>query len=225
MKSNSQFKVKKLSEKSAKAIASTVEKFLAAEGLNLPHTRALDLAGVLCGFSDWHGLQAHVARKADLVEMNFDAFEKEFKPLRNPFDPNATASGAAFPPYGDQLSFVRKALDSNTSTVWTCTEGDDGALYLGDGFHVVNVQFYLVTHKPAKEGVSYCIPWGHDLEDLAFSARLLDRLTGQETFSCTVFAESLAQAAVRAQDEADSAMDEMLEEGGQPVLLVEALLS
>ena len=220
MQNNSQFDIKNLSEKSAKAIASTIEKFLAADGIELGHTKALDLAGVLCGFANWQGLQSHVARQSKLVEMNSDAFEKEFKPRANP---SSRQPSNVFAPHGPDLEFVQNAMRTNPATVWTCTEGDDGALYVGDGFHWVNVQFYLVTHKPAKEGVSYCIPWDHDLEDKAFQVRLKDNATGAVVFSCTVYADDMEQASSRAMDEAESEIEALQDEGGQPVLLVEAL--
>jgi hypothetical protein len=81
----------------------------------------------------------------------------------------------------------------------------------------------MVTHKPAKEGVSYCIPWDHDLEDPAFQVRLKDNATGSIVFSCKVFAENMEQATDRGMEEAESEIEALLDEGGQPVLLVEAL--
>ena len=220
MKVNSQFDIKKLTEGSAKAVASTIEKFLTTKGIAVPHTTSLDLAGVLCGFENWQSLQAHVTRSPSIVEMNFDKFESRFKPRQNPF---SRTGGPGFATKGQELDYVLKALETNPATVWTCTEGDDGGLYVGDGFHRVNTQFYLVTHKPAEAGVSYCIPWDHDLEDPAFNVKVKDNATGTIVFDCTVRADNLDQAASRGMEEAESEIEELLGEGGMPVMLVHPL--
>jgi hypothetical protein len=221
MQNNSQFELKNLNEKTAKAIASTIEKYLVAQGLELPHTKTLDLAGILCGFANWQGLQAHVASQSNLVEMNFDAFEKEFKPRSN--DISRPGGTNAFGTTGAELAFVQNAFRNNPATVWTCTEGDDGGLYVGEGFHYVNVVFYLVTHKPAKEGVSYCVPWDHDLEDKKFQVRLTDMAAGEEVFSCTVYADDIEVASRRAMEEVESELEALREEGGQPLVVIEPL--
>lgn len=221
MQNNSQFELKNLTEKSAKALASTIQKYMVAQGSELLYTKSLDLAGILCGFANWQGLQAHVASQAKLVEMNFDAFEKEFKPRSN--DISRPGGTNAFGTTGAELAFVQNAFRNNPATVWTCTEGDDGGLYVGEGFHYVNVVFYLVTHKPAKEGVSYCVPWDHDLEDKKFQVRLTDMAAGEEVFSCTVYADDIEVASRRAMEEVESELEALREEGGQPLVVIEPL--
>jgi len=85
-------------------------------------------------------------------EKELDAWEEKYKPVRNHFE-----DSDKFETYGEELEFVRA---QDPRCVWTLVDGDDGNLYIVDGYHFVNRINYFVTEVPF-EGkfleVPYCI--------------------------------------------------------------------
>jgi hypothetical protein len=88
-------------------------------------------------------------------EQELDAWETTFKPETNHFN-----GSDKFETYGEELDYVRSVYDVDPRRVWTLVDGDDGNLYIVDGFHLVNRINYFVTKVPF-EGkfleVPYCI--------------------------------------------------------------------
>jgi hypothetical protein len=76
-------------------------------------------------------------------EKELDAWEAKYKPVRNRFDNNDK-----FETYGEELDFVRSVYDTDPRRVWTLVDGDDGNLYIVDGYHLVNRVNYFVTEVP-----------------------------------------------------------------------------
>ena len=73
-------------------------------------------------------------------EKELDAWEDKHKPVRNQFEDNDK-----FETYGEELEFVRA---QDPRCVWTLVDGDDGNLYIVDGYHFVNRINYFVTEVP-----------------------------------------------------------------------------
>jgi hypothetical protein len=73
-------------------------------------------------------------------EKELDAWEAKYKPVRNHFKDNDK-----FETYGQELEFVRA---QDPRRVWTLVDGDDGNLYIVDGYHFVNRINYFVTQVP-----------------------------------------------------------------------------
>ena len=73
-------------------------------------------------------------------EQELDTWEEKYKPLTNHFD-----GGDKFETYGEELEFVRA---QDPRCVWTLVDGDDGNLYIVDGYHFVNRINYFVTEVP-----------------------------------------------------------------------------
>lgn len=73
-------------------------------------------------------------------EKELDAWEAKYKPVRNQFEDNDK-----FETYGEELEFVRA---QDPRCVWTLVDGDDGNLYIVDGYHFVNRVNYFVTEVP-----------------------------------------------------------------------------
>jgi hypothetical protein len=201
--SNSQLNLNDLSEKSAKALATSATKFLAAQGITLQHTKALDLAGALCGFADWHGLQAAVSRKeaeeaATPIKLSYEEFLDKFKPVKNTFDKHASGDGFGFAIRGEEFGAVQAAYERNPGTVWTCVEGE-GTMWITEGLHAVNRQFYFITKKPAQAGRFYEIPYGHDEGDLCFEVSVLNPKTGESEVLDVIY-DSSAEAVLERMD-------------------------
>src|SRR5215467_1136196 len=82
--------------------------------------------------------------------MWWPTFVREFKPMTNHLDDNAAGDGFMFETYGEELDFVRK---QNRSHIWTLVEGDNGRLYVVEGYHLVNRLGYFVAKVPALGGL------------------------------------------------------------------------
>jgi hypothetical protein len=220
---NSQLQLKDLSEKNAKAIATSVTKFLAAQGITLQHTKALDLTGTLCGFGDWHGLQAAITRKEEEeaktpIKMSYEDFIEKFKPVKNTLCDHANADGFAFAPSGKEWEAVREAHERNPGTVWTCVEGE-ASMWITEGVHQVNREFYLITKKPAQAGRFYEIPYGHDAGDLCFEVSVMNPDTRESEVIDKIY-DSSAEAVL---DRIDLDMDEefdVVEAGESRIVII-----
>lgn len=222
--SNSQMQLKDLSEKSAKALATSVSKFLSTQGITLQRTKALDLAGTLCGFADWHGLQAAIVRKeADEakkpIQMSYEAFLENFKPIANSLDVNASADGLAFETYGDEYAAVLAAHAKNPRSVWTCIEGE-GTMWISEGLHTVNRMFYFITKKPALDGRYYEIPYGHDEDDLCFEISVLNPETKESEVLDTRYGLSAEEVLEGAGIDYDEEVPGVVEVGQSRVIIV-----
>ena len=72
-----------------------------------------------------------------------EVFYKEYKPIKNHYDPNAAFDGHMFETYGEELDFIKGI---NHWHVWTIIESE-GKMYICAGFHYVNRVGYMVTQK------------------------------------------------------------------------------
>jgi hypothetical protein len=77
-------------------------------------------------------------------EKELDAWEAKYKPIKNHLDND----NDKFETYGEELDYVRSVYDTDPRRVWTLIDGDDGNLYIVDGYHLVNRINYFVTEKP-----------------------------------------------------------------------------
>lgn len=75
---------------------------------------------------------------------NIEEFDKLFKPVTNPF--SFPEESFNFETYGAELDFVLKA---DPRTVWTIADGDDGNLWVSQGYHLVNRVHYMISEIPA----------------------------------------------------------------------------
>ena len=73
-------------------------------------------------------------------EQELDAWEAKYKPITNHFD-----GTDKFETYGEELDFVRA---QDPRCIWTLVDGDDGNLYIVDGYHLVNRINYFITEVP-----------------------------------------------------------------------------
>jgi hypothetical protein len=82
-------------------------------------------------------------------EKELDAWEAKYKPIKNQFTQKQEGEFVEdkFETYGEELEFVRA---QDPRCVWTLVDGDDGNLYIVDGYHLVNRVNYFVTEVPFK---------------------------------------------------------------------------
>ena len=76
-------------------------------------------------------------------ELDEDQWEREYRPLTNHIDNNASFNNTMFETYGDELAFV---LSQPHEKIWTYIESD-GNLYVIAGYHFVNRLGYFITEK------------------------------------------------------------------------------
>ena len=84
-----------------------------------------------------------------LVELTEDEWFKQFKPIPNHLDENASFNdgehGYMFETYGDEVEFVKS---QSPDKIWMYGDGDDGASYVWSGWGFVNRLGYFITEVP-----------------------------------------------------------------------------
>lgn len=76
-----------------------------------------------------------------VIELTEDEWD-DYNPIANPF---RDGEQQQFETYGEELEYVLQQPNEN---VWTEMDGDDGGIYLVNGFAYVNRIAYYVTEKP-----------------------------------------------------------------------------
>jgi hypothetical protein len=96
-------------------------------------------------------------------EHELDAWEAKYKPIKNPFAQKQEDEFVEdkFETYGEELGFVQA---QDPRCIWTLVDGDDGNLYIVDGYHLVNRVNYFITEKPLEGGGFLEVPY-HIYED------------------------------------------------------------
>lgn len=79
-------------------------------------------------------------------EIDLDTFFEVYKPIKNPFDSNASFDGHMFETYGEEVEFVKQ---QDESKIWMFGDGDDGGGYIWSGWGFVNRIGYFITEVPA----------------------------------------------------------------------------
>jgi hypothetical protein len=99
----------------------------------------------------------------DLIELTEEEWFKQFQPLPNLIDPNASFNdgeqGYMFETYGAELDVV-KAHDPNR--IWTYCDGDNGGTYIFQGMRIVNRIGYFITSVPFNGSKDYQIQISSD---------------------------------------------------------------
>lgn len=85
-------------------------------------------------------------------EQELEAWEAKYKPIKNHIADNGDDK---FETYGEELEFV---IAQDPRCIWTLVDGDDGNLYIVDGYHLVNRINYFVTTQPY-EGNGMEVPY------------------------------------------------------------------
>jgi hypothetical protein len=78
-------------------------------------------------------------------EKELEAWEAKYQPIKNHI---TGEDDDKFETYGEDLEYVLSVANTEPRRVWTLVEGDDGNLYIVDGYHFVNRLNYFVTKEP-----------------------------------------------------------------------------
>ena len=78
-------------------------------------------------------------------EKELDAWETKYQPIKNHI---TGEDDDKFETYGEELDYVRSIADTEPRRVWTLVDGEDGNLYIVDGYHLVNRVNYFITKEP-----------------------------------------------------------------------------
>jgi hypothetical protein len=78
-------------------------------------------------------------------EDQFEAWVSKYQPVKNHI---TGEDDDKFETYGAELDYVLEVAKKEPRCVWTLVDGDDGNLYIVDGYHLVNRINYFITKKP-----------------------------------------------------------------------------
>jgi hypothetical protein len=108
----------------------------------------------------------------EFIELDFDTWCDEYKPITNHIDTNASFDGLMFETYGDEYEFVKA---QNENRIWMYGDGDDGGTYIWSGWGFVNRIGYFISDKPFADNVTiqvkvssywyYCEGCSAEIED------------------------------------------------------------
>jgi hypothetical protein len=87
----------------------------------------------------------------NFIEMTMEEWEATYKPISNHIDSNASFDGAMFETYGSEVEFVKSQSPAN---IWMFGDGDDGGLYIWNGWGFVNRLGYFITEVPCPDGLT-----------------------------------------------------------------------
>lgn len=93
--------------------------------------------------------------------LTYESWHARYRPEYNYLtkDEHPAFDGEMFETYGDEVAYVEKV---SPSRVWTYMDGDDGALVIVNGLHMVNRIGYFVTDEPWTEDVQVILDGGSD---------------------------------------------------------------
>jgi len=108
----------------------------------------------------------------EFIELDFDAWCDEYKPITNHIYTNASFDGLMFETYGEEYEFVKA---QNENRIWMYGDGDDGGTYIWSGWGFVNRIGYFISDKPFADNVTiqvkvssywyYCEGCSAEIED------------------------------------------------------------
>jgi hypothetical protein len=81
----------------------------------------------------------------NFIELTFDDWCEQYKPIKNHIDTNASFDGEMFETYGDEVEFVKS---QSPDKIWMYGEGDNGGTYIWSGWGFVNRLGYFITEVP-----------------------------------------------------------------------------
>lgn len=80
-----------------------------------------------------------------VIRITDEEWDEKYKPIRNHFHTGGFDEQQMFETYGQELKFVQ---NTDPAYVWTEVDGDDGGVYIVNGYLTVNRIGYYITAKP-----------------------------------------------------------------------------
>jgi len=90
----------------------------------------------------------------------FDEWVEQYRPIENTKGDSGFCFDGRymmFESYGSDLAHVLRVTKESPEKVWTIIEGDDGEMYLTNGYHIVNRFGHFIT-EVEHDGTELCIP-------------------------------------------------------------------
>ena len=75
-------------------------------------------------------------------------WEAKYQPIKNHIASEKGEDDDKFETFGRELEYVLSIANTEPRRVWTLVDGDDGNLYIVDGYHLVNRVNYFITKNP-----------------------------------------------------------------------------
>ena len=79
------------------------------------------------------------------IEMTEEEWFNTYKPIKNHLETTSSFDGHMFETYGSEVEFVKT---QDTDKIWMLGDGDDGGMYIWNGWGFVNRIGYFVTEVP-----------------------------------------------------------------------------
>ena len=81
-------------------------------------------------------------------EKELEDWEAKYQPIKNHIASEKGEDDDKFETFGRELEYVLSIANTEPRRVWTLVDGDDGNLYIVDGYHLVNRVNYFITKNP-----------------------------------------------------------------------------
>jgi hypothetical protein len=78
-------------------------------------------------------------------EKELDSWEDKYQPIKNHIASEKGEDDDKFETFGRELEYVLSIANSEPNRVWTLVDGDDGNMYIVNGYHLVNRINYFIT--------------------------------------------------------------------------------
>jgi len=79
------------------------------------------------------------------IEMTEEEWFDTYKPIKNHIEVTSSFDGHMFETYGPEVEFVKS---QDNDKIWMLGDGDDGGMYIWNGWHIVNRIGYFITEVP-----------------------------------------------------------------------------
>lgn len=114
----------------------------------------------------------------NFIELTEDEWFDTYKPIKNHLETTSSFDGHMFETYGSEVEFVKT---QDTDKIWMLGDGDDGGMYIWNGWGFVNRIGYFITEVPCPEGLTIQVMVGEPDLTCDFCG---DTLEEDETHDC-----------------------------------------
>jgi len=90
------------------------------------------------------------------LQLTWEEFEAQFKPIKNPINEDAALDGFMFETYEPEVTIVKS---TDPLKIWTYGDGDDNCSLISEGWHYVNRLGYVLTEVPFDPNCTYEIDY------------------------------------------------------------------
>ena len=74
--------------------------------------------------------------------LTIEEWDKNYKPITNKFDEDASFDGTMYETYGEEVEYV---IAQKNNKIWTLVDTSEGDMVIVNGYHLVNRIGYFIT--------------------------------------------------------------------------------